>query len=337
MSNQVYNSLKTHVKKERKRFARLNEKSSSEATIESVMDEKSKLILFKLINAEIIDEVNGIISTGKESNVYHGIGGNFEKEIDTGEIAIKIFKTKLNEFKNRSSYIKNDFRFNNRLSKSNTHKTIQLWAEKEKNNLTRIKKAGILCPNVVMLKKHILVMEFLGNNGIAAPTLREAINLTPTQLDRAKIETIDLMKKLYDKCDLVHADLSEYNLMYYNGRVYVLDVGQSVLKGHPHAFKFLLRDCNNVSRFFDSRGIIDMISGNELFCEITGINKNLVNCEDDVEILQKIQDIKKENHFFSRDVNDKKKDDLFEEMYQKSLIERNQQETKMSIKNSCIE
>ena len=50
------------------------------------MDEQSKLVLFKLINANILEEVNGIISTGKESNVYHGIGANFEKKIDTGEV-----------------------------------------------------------------------------------------------------------------------------------------------------------------------------------------------------------------------------------------------------------
>lgn len=72
--------------------------------------------------------------------MYHGIGGNFEKQIDTGEVAIKVFKTSLNEFKNRSDYIRNDYRFHDRLSKSNSHKTIQLWAEKEMNNLNRIKK-----------------------------------------------------------------------------------------------------------------------------------------------------------------------------------------------------
>lgn len=82
-----------------------------------------------------------------------------------------------------------------------------------------------------MLKKHILVMEFLGSNGVAAPTLREALHLNSTQLHRAKVEVVQIIKDLYNKCDLVHADLSEYNLIYFNGRVYVLDVGQSVLKG----------------------------------------------------------------------------------------------------------
>lgn len=216
LNNNVYNSLKTHVKKERKRFARLNEKNEK-STAESVLDKRSMMVLFKLINAEIIDEVNGIISTGKESNVYHGVGANYDKKIDTGEVAIKIFKTSLNEFKNRSDYIKNDYRFNDRLSKSNSRQTIKIWAEKELNNYNRIRKAGILCPNVVILKKHILVLEFLGSNGVASPTLREAIHLNETQLERAKIETVDIIKNLFNKCDLIHADFSEYNLIYHQG------------------------------------------------------------------------------------------------------------------------
>ena len=66
LNNAVYNSLKGHVKKERKRFARLNDRCAK-STAEGVMDEQSKLVLFKLINANILEEVNGIISTGKVS------------------------------------------------------------------------------------------------------------------------------------------------------------------------------------------------------------------------------------------------------------------------------
>lgn len=203
-------------------------------------------------------------------------------------------------------------------------------------NLNRIKKAGILCPNVVILKKHILVMEFLGSDGVASPTLREA-RLTSTQLQRAKNQTVDIIREMYYKCDLIHADLSEFNLIWHTGSVYVIDLGQSVLRGHPFAFKFLLRDCNNISRFFQSRGLTDMMSGSELFCEIIGIDKSLVNCADDAEVLQKIHDIEKDNQFFSKELTDKKKDDLFDEVFERSLTEPHDKNTsKMSIKNSCV-
>lgn len=53
------------------------------------------------------------------------------------ECAIKVFKTTLNEFKNRDKYIKDDYRFKDRFSKLNPRKIIRMWAEKEMHNLTR--------------------------------------------------------------------------------------------------------------------------------------------------------------------------------------------------------
>ena len=51
---------------------------------------------------------------------------------------------------------------------------------------------------------------------------------------------------MYQKCGLVHADLSEYNMLWHKDKVYFIDVGQSVEKMHPKAEEFLLRDCENV-------------------------------------------------------------------------------------------
>lgn len=88
------------------------------------MDENSRLMMLKLINGGILDEVNGTISTGKEANVYHGVGGNPERQVTVGEVAIKVYKTTLNEFKNRECYIKDDFRFKDKFSKTNNRKMI---------------------------------------------------------------------------------------------------------------------------------------------------------------------------------------------------------------------
>ena len=53
------------------------------------------------------------------------------------ECAIKVFKTTLNEFKNRDRYIKDDYRFKDRFGKQNPRKVVKLWAEKEMHNLKR--------------------------------------------------------------------------------------------------------------------------------------------------------------------------------------------------------
>ena len=53
------------------------------------------------------------------------------------ECAVKVFKTTLNEFKNRDRYIKDDYRFKARFGKQNPRKVVRMWAEKEMHNLKR--------------------------------------------------------------------------------------------------------------------------------------------------------------------------------------------------------
>ena len=54
------------------------------------------------------------------------------------------------------------------------------------------------------------------------------------------------MKNMYSKANLVHADLSEYNMLWFKDQLYFIDVSQAVEKQHPLAMVFLLRDCGNV-------------------------------------------------------------------------------------------
>lgn len=63
------------------------------------------------------------------------------------------------------------------------------------------------------------------------------------------------MRKLFHDCRLVHADLSEYNILYHAKALYIIDVSQSVEHDHPHAFEFLRKDLGNVEEFFSRRGV----------------------------------------------------------------------------------
>ena len=69
-------------------------------------------------------------------------------------------------------YVQGDFRFRTGYSKGNPRKMVKLWAEKEFRNLSRLHAAGIRCPQPVHLRLHVLVMEFVGLNGVAAPRLK---------------------------------------------------------------------------------------------------------------------------------------------------------------------
>ena len=64
------------------------------------------------------------------------------------------------------------------------------------------------------------------------------------------LEVIEKMRILYQECKLVHADLSEYNLLYWDNKVYIIDVSQSVEHDHPHSLDFLRRDIFNINEFF---------------------------------------------------------------------------------------
>ena len=63
------------------------------------------------------------------------------------------------------------------------------------------------------------------------------------------------MRILYQECKLIHADLSEYNMLYWENKVYVIDVSQSVEHDHPHSLDFLRRDIYNINDFFTKRNV----------------------------------------------------------------------------------
>ena len=86
------------------------------------------------------------------------------------------------------------------------------------HNLNRIRRAGLPCPEVVCLKKHVLVMKFIGQDGKPAPTLKEAL-LSSAQVQKAYEDTVGIMSKMYVECNLIHADLSEFNLLWFRNQV----------------------------------------------------------------------------------------------------------------------
>ncbi|PON77315.1 Serine/threonine protein kinase [Parasponia andersonii] len=90
------------------------------------------------------------------------------------ELAIKVYKTSVLVFKDRDRYVQGDYRFRHGYCRHNPRKMVKTWAEKEMRNLLRLKAAGIRCPTPFLLRLHVLVMEFIGKAGWAAPRLRDA-------------------------------------------------------------------------------------------------------------------------------------------------------------------
>ena len=249
---------------------------SDRATSEQVLDPRTRMILLQMINRNVVSEVNGCLSTGKEANVYHALSISQEDGSEAAVAplhrAIKVYKTSILVFKDRDKYVTGEYRFRQGYSKSNNRAMVKVWAEKEMRNLKRIYASGIPCPEPVQLRLHVLVMGFLGDKkGTPAPRLKD-VELVGSDIEaRWKslyLQLLGYMRILYQTCRLVHADLSEYNVLYHNDKLWLIDVSQSVEHDHPRSLEFLRMDIKNVSDFF-RRKDVDVLSEKTTFGFVT--------------------------------------------------------------------
>ncbi len=205
-----------------------------------VFDKSTLLSLERLVRKGFIEELESIISTGKEANVYLGCMG--EKEI-----AVKIYAVDASSFKNMEKYILGDRRFS---KWRNRRQLIYNWAQKEYKNLARV-HGFIDCPKPHKAYRNILVMDFIGGDKIPAPRLKDSAPKNPQQYFN---KIVGYIKGMYGR-GLVHADLSEYNILNTGEKPVVIDLSTGVLLDHPLAAKFLKRDVHNICRYFRSEGV----------------------------------------------------------------------------------
>ena len=207
-----------------------------------------------LIDKQVIVGLESPIKIGKESNVFSGI-----RKYDNEEerVAIKIYRIGSSDFGKMLSYLKLDPRFKAVGSK---RQTISVWARREFKNLNKAYTSGVRCPNPIAVKNNILVMEFIGNkntnknvNPLPAPLLSQIAPAKPEQFFK---ELKQQMRMLFQKAKLVHSDLSEFNILNYKEKPYIIDFSHA-LPVNPYApyKEFLIRDVKNISKFFSKLGI----------------------------------------------------------------------------------
>ncbi len=219
--------------------------------------------LYKFSKKGLIKALGGPISRGKESVIFHAIGAEEEEEL-----AIKMYKISTSNFNAMLDYIIGDPRFEN--IKRDRRSVIFTWARKELKNLKRAFDAGVQVPKPIACDKNVLIMEFIGKEGIAAPRLRDIpvdILKNDFELEELFSRIISYIKIMYEKGTMVHADLSEFNILMkgYVEREFegaeieiepvIIDMGQSLLLDHPNADAFLRRDVRNIVIFFNKLGL----------------------------------------------------------------------------------
>jgi len=213
-------------------------------TADEVFDKYTLSTIEKLISNRIIDIIDFPISTGKEGNVFRAVTP------DKKNVVIKIYRTSTSTFKHISQYILGDPRF------KSIHKTrkdiIFAWTQKEFKNLERLKKIGVKAPNPIIFKNNVLVMEYIGDEIQPAPLLKDVEIKNPEKTFKTLISYIS---KMYTKANLVHGDISAFNILYFKNECYIIDLGQGVLSEHPNSLEFLKRDIKNVVSYFNKYNI----------------------------------------------------------------------------------
>ncbi|AKH98503.1 serine/threonine-protein kinase Rio1 [Halanaeroarchaeum sulfurireducens] len=210
---------------------------------ESVFDEATYAAIYKLVQDGHIVAFGGPISTGKEANVYEALGPE-----DT-DVAVKIYRINASNFQQMRDYLEGDPRFEG--IRGDKKSVVLTWTQKEFSNLQRARAAGVRVPEPIAVQRNVLVMELIGEEDDHAPTLHDvAIENPQTAFEVVR----EYMRRLYD-AGLVHGDLSEYNIVVYEGELVVIDIGQAVTIHHPNAGDFLERDCENVAAFFSRLGV----------------------------------------------------------------------------------
>ena len=221
-------------------------KDSDDRKVSSEIFDKATLqVLYKLANQGHLDVLNGAISTGKEANVLKGI------KDDGSIVAVKIYRIATSDFKKMQYYIAGDPRFNVR--SSNKRQLINNWVNKEFRNLTRLKDAGVYVPEAITSLSNVLIIEFIGDEeGNPAPTVK---NLPPQDPNDFYEKLVDQMDKFINKANLIHGDLSTYNILNYDEEPVIIDVSQSVVRDHIIANELLERDIKNISFEFSKMGV----------------------------------------------------------------------------------
>jgi len=224
----------------------MKEKRSEELeSLEEVFDRSTLMIVYKMLNRGYLKNIHGVLRSGKEARIYWGLGK------DNRRVAIKIFLTTSREFnRGRLAYIQGDKRFKN--VRRDTRSLVNLWALKEYKNLQQAKFAGVRVPTPLKIIGNVLLMEFIGQRDGPAPLLREAPLDHPAKVYDKIAKSV---RRLYQKAQLVHGDLSEYNIMMDGLEPVLIDFAQAVTVEHQMAQIFLERDLVQLNQYFGKIGV----------------------------------------------------------------------------------
>ncbi len=216
---------------------------------------------------EMITDVIRLVKGGKEANVYACIGhpaSGFEM------LAAKLYRPRmLRHLKNDALYklgralrdeagktIRSARERNAIRKKTRYGKAVEFsqWVSMEFEAQSLLFEAGGDVPKPIKQQGNALLMAYVGDEFGPAPTLSE-VRLDAEEAPRLFERVMANVALMLDH-HLIHGDLSAYNILYWHGRLFIIDFPQMVMARHnPHAYHILRRDMTRVCEYFEKLGV----------------------------------------------------------------------------------
>jgi RIO kinase 1 len=229
----------------------VEERVSDTVTIEETLTE--------FFEDDLITDVVRVLKSGKEGTVYC-----CRASPRTGQdlLAVKVYRSSERRlFHNNAVYQEGRWIGDKRLRRAVAKKTrvgremrADTWVVQEYETLRRLHAAGGAVPRPFARSGQALLMSYVGDLETPAPLLQHA-DLSPEEVEplfRRLLREIEL----WLACGRVHADLSPFNILYWEGEPTVIDFPQAVDPAeNANARELLGRDLANLCRYFARFGI----------------------------------------------------------------------------------
>lgn len=222
-------------------------------------------------NQHYISDVLARVKGGKEASVYRCQG---TKAVGGGNVAAKVYRPRMfRNLRNDAAYREgrgvlssdghdvNQTVHADRIRRAIGKKTAygkQLshtsWLMHELKTLQTLYNAGASVPKPFAASENAILMSYHGDDKMAAPILQD-VTLEADEarnLINAVLWNIELMLRH----DLIHGDLSAYNILYWEGKITIIDFPQVVnSKGNGNARFILERDVTRICEYFAEQGV----------------------------------------------------------------------------------
>jgi RIO kinase 1 len=228
-----------------------------------------------LTEGDTEDEVLGLLKTGKEAEVFiverRTLDGSRSallahkryrptKVTHKGELQAlgfsraRTFAHDAKYHEGRKFRYSRDQRAVERMTDLGKKILAERWPGQEHDSLVAAHQAGVTVPFPVEFTGDGLLMQLIGDDGVAAPRLVNA-RLSVAQLRCAYDQLVDDVVAL-TRTGTVHADLSPYNVLWWRDRLWMIDFPQAVdLLQNPHGFDLLHHDVTTMCTWFARKGV----------------------------------------------------------------------------------